>query len=55
MNFPVSLLAFGAAVMDVLAAGAELARLGTNSTLVVGGCHGGCHDGVEESMSLNEQ
>ena len=50
MNFSVSLLAFGAAVMDVLAVGAELARLGTDSTLIVGGCHGG----VEESMSLNE-
>jgi len=43
VNFPISLLAFGAAVVDVLAAGAELARLGTDSTLVVGGCHDGAN------------
>ena len=40
VDFPVGLLTFGAAIVDVLAAGAELARLGTDSTLVVGGCHG---------------
>ena len=41
VNFPISLLAFGAAVVDVLATGAELARVGTDSTLVAGGCHDG--------------
>lgn len=43
VNFPISLLAFGAAVVDVFAAGAELVRLGTDSTLVVGGCHDGAN------------
>jgi hypothetical protein len=39
VDFPVNLLAFGAAVVYVLAAGAELARFGANGTLVVDGCH----------------
>ena len=43
VDFPVGLLIFRAAIVDVLAAGAELARLGTDSTLVVGGCHDGAN------------
>lgn len=41
MDFPAGLLACSAAVVDVVAAGAELTRLGTGSTLVVGGRHSG--------------
>lgn len=42
VDLPVGLLACGAAVVDVFAAGAEHAsRLGTDGTLIVGGCHGG--------------
>jgi hypothetical protein len=39
VDLPVSLLTCGTAVVDVLAAGAELARLGTDSTLIIGDRH----------------
>jgi hypothetical protein len=40
VDFPVDLLTFRAAVVDVLAAGAEFTRFGTDCTLIVGGRHG---------------
>ena len=43
VNFPIGLLAFGTAVVDVLAAGAELARVGADSTLFFGECHDGAN------------
>lgn len=41
VDFPVGLLAVTTTIMDVLAAGAELARLGTDGAEVVGRRHNG--------------
>lgn len=53
VGLPVACETFNAAVMDVFAAGAELAsRLVTDSTLVAGRCHGGAEAwSVETSVN----
>jgi hypothetical protein len=39
VDFSVGLLTFGAAIVDVLAAGTQPTRIGTDGTLIGGGCH----------------
>ena len=50
VSFPVGFLACETEVVDVFAAGAELAWLGTNSTQIAGGCHDAVYYQVAGTM-----